>query len=240
MKITAIIPTYNEIENVPKLVEQLLSLPIETNIIIVDDNSPDGTGVLVDRLSEENTGRVDVIHRTGKLGLRTAYLQGFSRAFQHTNDAIVQMDADLSHDPQCLVEMAEKLGGCDLVLGSRYLKGGRVDEHWSLWRKSLSAWANFYSRSILHLPLCDVTTGFRMWRTSALKLLPLERVRSNGYVFLVEMVYLAHRHGYRVGEVPIYFSERQFGKSKMNFKIQVEAAFRIWRLPWDYRDVHPR
>jgi len=240
MKITVIVPTYNEIENLSKLVSKLFSIPLEINLIIVDDHSPDRTGDLADRLAFENPGRITVIHRSGKLGLRTAYLQGFARAFQLDNHAIVQMDADLSHDPQCLLEMAEKLEQFDLVLGSRYLKGGKVDEQWPFWRKALSAWANFYSRSILRIPLRDATTGFRMWRTTALKAMPLDRVCSNGYVFLVEMVYLAYRLGYRIGEVPIYFSERLFGRSKMNFKIQVEAAFRIWRLPWHYRDVRPR
>jgi dolichol-phosphate mannosyltransferase len=123
------------------------------------------------------------------------------------------------------------------VLGSRYITGGRVDERWPIWRKALSAWGNFYARTILGLPFRDVTTGYRAWRAEVIREMPLERIQSNGYVFLVEMAYLAHRLGYKFGETPIYFSDRRFGKSKMSFKIQMEAAFRVWELLWAYRDL---
>lgn len=237
MKITAIIPTYNEAENLPDLVSALFLVPLDLKVLIVDDNSPDGTGDLADRLSKENPGRINVIHRPGKSGLRTAYLTGFKQALSENVDAIVQLDADLSHDPSCLLSMAERLSKYQVVLGSRYMTGGSLDERWSIWRKALSAWGNFYARTILDIPVRDVTTGYRMWRAEVLRAMPLERVQSNGYVFLVEMVYLAHRLGYQLGEIPIYFADRRHGRSKMSFKIQVEAALRIWQLLWIYRDL---
>jgi len=240
LKITAIIPTYNEAENLPDLVSALFMVPLDVKILIVDDNSPDGSGDIADKLALENPGKLDVIHRPGKLGLRSAYLTGFKQALSEKVDAIVQMDADLSHDPACLVPMAERLSKCQLVLGSRYMPGGQLDDLWPIWRKALSAWGNFYARTILDIPMRDVTTGYRMWQAEALSAMPLERVQSNGYVFLVEMVYLAHRMGYKLGEVPIYFADRRFGRSKMSFKIQVEAALRIWQLLWIYRDLLSR
>jgi dolichol-phosphate mannosyltransferase len=147
------------------------------------------------------------------------------------------MDADFSHDPAVLTEMAERIESCDVVIGSRYVEGGSVDERWPLWRKGLSAFGNFYARSILGFPLRDVTTGYRMWRRETLQSMPLERIRSNGYVFLVEMAYLAHCLEYDIREVPIYFADRRWGKSKMSFKIQSEAALRVWQVWWNYRDV---
>jgi dolichol-phosphate mannosyltransferase len=151
--------------------------------------------------------------------------------------AIVQMDADFSHAPSALVDMAHLLEVSDAVLGSRYVKGGSVDERWPVWRKSLSAFGNYYARTILGLPLHDVTTGYRMWRRETLQQIPFERIRSSGYVFLVEMAYLAHCLEFKIGESPIYFADRRWGKSKMSIKIQAEAAFRIWQVWWDYRDL---
>lgn len=237
MKIVVIVPTYNEAENLSNLVSALFSLPLDLNIIIVDDNSPDGTGSIADDLVAANAGRLLVHHRSGKLGLRSAYLTGFKIALEKGADAVAQMDADFSHDPKKLVDMAEKLGTSDVVLGSRYVNGGSVDEKWPLWRKGLSAWGNFYSRTILHLPLRDVTTGFRLWRRETLLGMPLDRIRASGYIFLVEMAYIAYCLEYRFGEVPIHFSDRRWGKSKMSFKIQAEAAFRIWEVLWQFRDL---
>ncbi len=237
MQITIIIPTYNEAENLPKLVSALFSLPLNIHILIVDDNSPDGTGEIADRLAAEHPNKVDVLHREGKLGLRTAYLTGIEYALAKGADAIAQMDADFSHEPKRLLEMAKLLENRDVVLGSRYVPGGRVDANWPLWRKWLSAFGNFYARTILGFGLRDVTTGFRLWRRETLEGMPLERIQSNGYVFLVEMVYIAHSLGYRIGEVPIYFADRQWGKSKMSFRIQREAALRIWAVRWSYRDL---
>ena len=240
MRILVIIPTYNEAENLPKLVSAIFSLPLDLRILVVDDNSPDGTGDIADALAIEYPGKVDVLHREGKLGLRTAYLTGIQHALATDADAIAQMDADFSHEPARLVEMAELLKSREMVLGSRYVPGGRVDMDWPFWRKALSAFGNFYARTILGFKLRDVTTGYRLWRRETLLGMPLERIQSNGYVFLVEMVYMAYCLGYRFGEVPIYFADRQWGKSKMSFKIQREAAFRIWLVRWGYRDLRAR
>lgn len=237
MHIAAIIPTYNEAENLPKLVSALLSLPLNLSILVVDDNSPDGTGRIADDLVREFPGRIDVLHRPGKLGLRSAYLNGFQKILDGDAQAIVQMDADFSHDPSALVNMAALLESCDVALGSRYVAGGSVDKEWPVWRKSLSAFGNYYARSILRLPLHDVTTGYRIWRSETLKQMPFERIQSNGYVFLVEMMYLAHCLEFKIGESPIYFADRRWGKSKMSLKIQMEAAFRIWQVWWHYRDL---
>lgn len=251
MQITVVTPTYNEAENLPELVSALFALPrtlpsmgtngaglpLDVRVLVVDDNSPDGTGQIADELAASHPGRVDVMHRPGKLGLRSAYLNGFKKALDEGAQAVVQMDADFSHDPKALVEMARRLESCDLVMGSRYVKGGSVDEGWPLWRKGLSAFGNFYARTILNLPLHDVTTGFRMWRRETLLHMPLDRIQSSGYVFLVEMAYLAHCLEFKIGESPIYFADRRWGKSKMSLKIQVEAAFRIWQVMWSYRDL---
>lgn len=240
MRITVVIPTYNEAENLPKLVSALFMLPLEVSILIVDDNSPDGTGRVADELAAAFPGRLAVLHRPGKLGLRSAYLDGFRLALDGGAEAIAQMDADFSHDPQMLISMAERLSTCDVVLGSRYVPGGSLDERWSLWRKALSAFGNFYARTILGLPLRDVTTGFRLWRRAALLAMPLECIRASGYIFLVEMAYLAYCLEFRFGEVPIHFAERRAGKSKMSLKIQVEAALRVWQVWWSYRDLRKR
>lgn len=237
MNVLVITPTYNEAENLPKLISALFSLPLDLRVLVVDDNSPDGTGQIADELARQDK-RLQVIHRPGKLGLRSAYLNAFRKIIQDNDvDAIVQMDADFSHDPGILPEMAKRIETNDVVIGSRYVVGGSVDERWPLWRKGLSAFGNFYARSILGIPLRDVTTGYRMWRKETLQSMPLDRIRSNGYVFLVEMAYLAYCLEYRISEVPIYFADRRWGKSKMSFKIQSEAALRVWQVRWNYRDV---
>jgi dolichol-phosphate mannosyltransferase len=230
-------PTYNEAENLPKLVSALFSLPLDLHVLVVDDNSPDGTGNIAEELALKFPGRIEVLHRPGKMGLRSAYLNGFQKILDGDTQAIVQMDADFSHDPAALVNMAKLLETCDVVLGSRYTKGGSVDQQWPFWRKSLSAFGNFYAKSILGLPFHDVTTGFRMWRRETLNQMPFERIQSNGYVFLVEMAYLAHCLEFKIGESPIYFADRRWGKSKMSLKIQAEAAMRIWQVLWNYRDL---
>ena len=237
MRITVVTPTYNEAENLPKLVSALFSLPLDVRVLVVDDNSPDGTGDIADELALKFPGRIEVLHRPGKMGLRSAYLNGFQKVMDGDSQAIVQMDADFSHDPAALVNMAGLLETCDAVLGSRYTKGGSVDQQWPVWRKGLSAFGNFYAKSILGLPLHDVTTGFRMWRRETLRQMPFERIQSNGYVFLVEMAYLAHCLEFKIGESPIYFADRRWGKSKMSFKIQMEAAMRNWQVWWGYRDL---
>lgn len=240
MKITVVLPTYNEAENLPKLVSALLILPLDLSVLIVDDNSPDGTGQIADGLAGTHPGHVSVLHRAGKLGLRSAYIEGFHKAFDMGADAVVQMDADFSHDPSVLNEMARQIADCDVVIGSRYIKGGSLDKNWPLWRKLLSGFGNNYARTILHFPLRDVTTGFRMWRREALSKMPLDRIRSSGYIFLVEMAYVAFLMEYDIVEVPIHFEDRRFGKSKMSLKIQLEAAVRIWDVWWHYRDMRSK
>jgi dolichol-phosphate mannosyltransferase len=237
MPITIVVPTYNEAENLPKLVSALLSLPLDVSILVVDDHSPDGTGEIADQLCDRHPNKVFVLHRGGKQGLRSAYMEGFQKAFELGAQSVVQMDADFSHDPAVLPEMARRIASCDVVIGSRYVRGGSLDERWPAWRKMLSAFGNFYARTILNFPLRDVTTGYRMWRREVLQNMPLDRIRSNGYIFLVEMAYVAYLLRYKIGEVPIHFADRRWGKSKMSLKIQLEAAVRIWDVWWHYRDL---
>jgi dolichol-phosphate mannosyltransferase len=241
MRITVVIPTFNEAENLPKLVSALFALPLEgLSLLVVDDNSPDGTGRVAEELAAAHTGCLSVIHRPGKLGLGTAYVGGFLHAMQAGAEAVAQMDADFSHPPEKLLELLEALQACDIAIGSRYVVGGSVDERWPLWRKSLSAFANLYARLILGLPIKDVTGGFRIYRREALLGVPLERIRSNGYAFQVETAYVACRLGYTFREVPIYFADRRWGTSKMSFRIQREAAIRVWQMLFDYRDLKPK
>jgi dolichol-phosphate mannosyltransferase len=241
VQLTVIIPTYNEAENLPKLASALFALALpDLKIIIVDDNSPDGTGRIADELAQAHPGRVSVIHRAGKLGLRTAYLEGFEKAIAAGAEAVGQMDADFSHDPNKLAEMTAALDNADVVIGSRYVAGGSVDVNWPRWRKWLSAFGNFYARTILGFPLRDVTTGYRLWRREALDGMPLERIDANGYIFLVEMAYMAWCLKYRFAQVPIHFADRRWGKSKMSLKIQMEAALRVWQVKWHYRDLREK
>ena len=237
MKLTIVLPTYNEAENLPPLVSALFSLPLDLSLLVVDDNSPDGTGQIAEALSKERPGKISILHRAGKFGLRSAYLEGFRKAFEMGAEATVQMDADFSHDPAILIEMARCIENCDVVIGSRYVKGGSLSRSWPLWRKALSSFGNTYARTILNFPLRDVTTGYRMWKRRALEGIPLDRIRSNGYVFLVEMAYVAYLMGFGITEVPIHFSDRRWGKSKMSLKIQLEAAVRVWDVWWHYRDL---
>jgi dolichol-phosphate mannosyltransferase len=232
MKTLIVLPTYNEAENLPVLVNKILTLEgQDISLLIVDDNSPDGTGQIGDRLSEEYPGKVEVMHRKGKQGLATAYIKGFKHALAMNDfEAIGMMDSDFSHDPAKLPQMIRSLEDADLVIGSRYVEGGSVDRDWPAWRKFLSAFGNFYARTILRLKTRDVTTGYRLWRAEKMRTFPLDEVLSSGYVFTVEMAYLATRLGYRIVEVPIYFADRKLGKSKMDFRIQVEAAFRVWQV----------
>lgn len=240
MKIVVVIPTYDEADNLPKMVVTLFALPLDLNLLIVDDGSPDGTGRIADELTKANPGKMDVIHRAGKQGLASAYRQAFKRLLDSNADAIAQMDCDFSHDPEVLVEMAKRIESCDLVLGSRYIPGGSTDTRWPFWRKALSAWGSLYARIILGMSIRDLTGGYRMWRRELLRSMPLERVKSNGYVFQVEMVYLADCLRARICEVPIYFADRRRGKSKMSFKIQAEAAVRVWHVLWNYRDLRAK
>jgi len=236
VQLTVVIPTYNEAENLPKLVSALFTLPIENlKILVVDDNSLDGTGQLAEALALAHPGHLDVLHRPGKLGLGSAYLQGFRCAIEAGADAVGQMDADFSHPPEKVPVLLEALQSCDVAIGSRYVPGGSVDADWPIWRKALSAFGNFYARTILHLPIRDVTGGFKVWRSETLSAMPLDSIRSNGYAFQVEMAYVAYRLGFTFKEIPIYFADRRWGLSKMSFRIQREAALRVWQVLYEHR-----
>jgi len=240
-KIILVIPTYNEAENLPRLVSALLLLKTPNlHLLIVDDNSPDGTGGIADDLAGAHPDGVAVLHREQKLGLGRAYLHGFRVALEMGADVVGEMDADFSHPVEKVPELVETLKSCDIALGSRYIKGGSLDEGWPVWRKMLSVFGNIYARTILRLPPRDVTGGFRLYRRETLLGMPLERVRSNGYIFQVEMLYLAHLCGFRAQEVPFHFADRKWGESKMSFWIQREAALRVWQVWWAYRDLRRR
>jgi dolichol-phosphate mannosyltransferase len=238
IKTFIVVPTYNEKENLPMLVEALFKLNVENlHILIVDDNSPDGTGEIADEIKEKNPGDVSVIHRKGKLGLGTAYITGFKYCLDQGADQIVQMDADFSHNPEKVTELIDRLKESDMALGSRYVRGGSLDEDWAFWRKGLSSFGNLYTRLILRMPIKDVTGGFRAWKKETLEGIPLERVKSQGYAFQIEMAYITHLKGYSISEVPIYFADRSRGDSKMSIKIQIEAARRVWSILFEYRDL---
>ena len=238
MRITIVIPTYNEAENLPKLVSALFSQPVPNlKALIVDDNSPDGTGRIADELVSRYPDRLSVLHRSEKQGLGRAYLQGFQTAFEAGAEAVGEMDADFSHPPEKMPALATAIENHDAVLGSRYVPGGKLDENWPLWRKGLSSFGNIYARTILSLSVRDVTGGYRLYRKETLQAMPLHRVRSNGYVFQVEMTYLAHLCGFHFHEIPIYFADRKWGQSKMSLRIQLEAALRVWQVKLAYRDL---
>lgn len=242
-KIVVVLPTYNEAENLPLMAQALFALPLDDlQILVVDDNSPDGTGAIADRLAAQHPERVHVLHRAGKEGLGPAYIAGLKRALAMDADYVLQMDCDFSHQPKYIPEMLAKLdSGHDMVIASRFMRGGSLDEHWGLHRKLLSAFANrIYVPLILSLPTHEATGGFRVWRRDALIGLDLDRVRSNGYVFLVEITYLAHKMGYRIAEIPIHFPDRQRGDSKMSLRIQIEAALRVWQVWWRHRRLTPQ
>ena len=238
MQITVVIPTFNEAENLPRLFSALFELPLPgLQVLVVDDNSPDGTGQLADEHARRSPGQISVLHRPAKQGLGTAYIQGFRKALLMNAEAIAQMDADFSHPPEKLIELHEALKDCDVAMGSRYVPGGAVDERWPVWRKGLSSFGNIYARTILRLPIQDATGGYRLWRRETLLAMPLERVRSNGYAFQVEMAYVACKYHFVFREVPFYFADRRWGQSKMSFHIQREAAIRVWQMLYEYRDL---
>lgn len=239
MMIMVVIPTYCEANNLPAIVGELWSLDLDgLQILVVDDNSPDGTGQVADELAERYAGRFHVIHREGKLGLGTAYLTGFQYALEHGADYIVQMDADFSHSPSYIPEMLDRCQQCDVVVGSRYVRGGRLDEKWSFWRHFLSWWANsVYSRLILNLKVHDATAGFKCWKRQTLEAIDFDTIRSSGYVFQVEMAVVTEGLGFKVCELPIYFEDRRIGRSKMTVPVKFEAAWRVWEIRWRHRNL---
>ncbi len=228
MNATVVIATYNERENLAGLVSAVLAHP-GYNVIVVDDDSPDGTGALADKIAEQAGGRISVIHRTGARGLGRSLVAGLQQALTSGADLIFQMDADFSHDPKYLPAMAAATGDADLVLGSRYLHGVSV-VNWPLHRIILSTFANRYIRAITGLEVTDCTTGFRCWRREALARLPLDGLISDGYAFLIEQLHLARRISCRVKEVPIIFVERREGSSKVSSSVLLESAIVPWRL----------
>jgi dolichol-phosphate mannosyltransferase len=226
--IQVIVPTYNERDNLPGLVRAILARD-GYRVMVVDDESPDGTGEVAEGLAREFPGRVDVVHRTGPRGLGRSYVEGLQRALAGTADVVCQMDADWSHDPQYLPDLVAAMETHDVVIGSRYLQGVSV-VNWPLRRLMLSTFANRYIRAITRLKARDCTSGFRCWRRETLSLLPLDRVVSDGYAFVVEMLYEAARRGARVGEVPIIFVERRQGVSKLSTGVLLESIVTPWRL----------
>jgi len=236
-----VVPTFNEANNLSPVVGELRSLDIPgLQILVVDDNSPDGTGELADDLSRRYPGEFHVIHRPARLGLGTAYVAGFRFALEHGADRIVQMDADFSHSPAYIPRFLAQMDDYDVVVGSRYVEGGQLDERWSLGRYLLSWWANsVYTRLILGIGIKDVTAGFKCWKRGVLEAIDLDSVRSSGYVFQVEMAYVTARLGFRVLEMPIYFEDRRIGQSKMDMRTKLEAAWRVWQVRWRHRHLKP-
>lgn len=227
MKTLIIIPTYNELENISPLLKEIFSYAPETDVLIVDDNSPDGTGDLADTLSKENP-RVHTLHRTGKLGLGTAYIAGFKYALEQGYDAIFEMDADFSHDPRYLPEFLAKIEQADLVIGSRYIPGGSTP-NWSLLRRFISGGGNIFARIVLGISIHDYTTGFRCYRRAVLENIDTDSIQSQGYGFQIEMAYRVQKQGFKIVEIPIVFMDRRVGKSKMSRAIFVEGFINVLR-----------
>ena len=224
-----VVPTYNERENLPRLVPSILSRDPRLEILVVDDGSPDGTGAMAEEIAAAER-RVHVIHRAGKLGLGTAYLAGFAWGLGRGYDAFLQMDADFSHDPAHLPQFLKAVEEYDVVLGSRYLEGRVTVVNWPIARLLLSYYANVYARWVTGLPVADATGGFKCFRREVLAALDMARVESNGYSFQIEMSFRAWKLGYRIGEIPIMFVDRDQGESKMSKAIIREAIWRVWRL----------
>ncbi len=228
MKTLIIIPTYNELDNLRPLLSDIFQYAPTTDILIVDDNSPDGTGALADQLTEEDT-RVHVLHRAGKLGLGTAYIAGFKYAIANGYDAAFEMDADFSHDPRYLPEFLKAIENADLVIGSRYIKGGDTP-NWSFLRRFISGGGNIYTRIVLGLPIHDCTAGYRCYRREVLERLDLDAIRAQGYAFQVELVYRVLQQGFKIVEIPIIFMDRRVGKSKMSRTIFFEGFLSVLRM----------
>ena len=228
MKALIVIPTYNEKENLVPLLGEIFAKNLPLEVLIIDDNSPDGTGAVADEIQASNP-RVHVIHRAGKMGLGSAYVVGFKYALARDYDAVFEMDADFSHSPDSLGEFLRELENADLVLGSRYLHGVTV-VNWPLSRLILSYGANVYSRFVTGVPVKDLTGGFKCFRRTVLEALDLDRVRSDGYGFQIEVNFKAWRKGFRIREIPILFVDRRVGESKMSRRIVFEAAWMVWRL----------
>ena len=228
MKTLVIIPTYNESENIGRIVPLVLEKDPSIHVLIVDDNSPDGTGRIADEMANQDE-RISVIHRQSKSGLGTAYITGFKFALENGYDLVFEMDCDFSHDPKYIVEFLKAAKDVDLVLGSRYISGVNVI-NWPMSRLLLSYYANVYSRLVTGLPVRDATGGFKCFRREVLEAIDLDRVKSNGYSFQIEMSFRAWKKGFRIKEIPIVFEDRKVGQSKMSKRIVREAVWMVWRL----------
>ncbi|HJZ87466.1 MAG TPA: polyprenol monophosphomannose synthase [Polyangia bacterium] len=228
-RILICVPTYNERDNLEALVQTVHSVVPEAHLLVVDDNSPDGTGQLADQLAAREP-RIQVLHRAGKLGLGTAYLEGFRRGLAQGYEFLFEMDCDFSHDPRYLPDLLlAAQSGADLAVGSRYVAGGGT-RNWGLGRKLVSRGGSLYARTILGVKVRDLTSGFKCFRRRVLEALPLDSVRTQGYGFQIEMTYRALRAGFRVVEVPIVFVDRRVGQSKMSRAIFLEAMTMVWAL----------
>jgi dolichol-phosphate mannosyltransferase len=223
-----LLPTYNEKENIERIIPEILEQDDRLSILVIDDNSPDGTGDIADRLAAEDT-RIQVLHRLKKEGLGQAYIAGFKWAIEREYDVVFEMDADFSHDPRYLSDFLENIKEYDIVIGSRYIRGVNV-VNWPMIRLLLSYYANVYTRIVTGLPLRDATGGFKCFRREVLEAVDLDDVRSNGYSFQIEMSFRAWKKGYRIKEIPIVFVDRTAGQSKMSKKIIREAIVMVWKL----------
>jgi dolichol-phosphate mannosyltransferase len=228
-KALVIIPTYNEAQNLPVILPQVLDQDSRIEVLVVDDGSPDGTGELADDFASREP-RVHVLHREGKQGLGTAYRAGFRWALERDYEYVFEMDSDFSHDPRHLPEFLRAAASADLVLGSRYLHGKVTVINWPMSRLLLSYGANIYARIVTGLKICDATGGYKCFRRRVLEAIDLDAVRSNGYSFQIEMSFRAHRRGFRIKEIPIVFTDRTEGQSKMSGAIIREAVWMVWRL----------
>lgn len=228
MKSLIIVPTYNELENIRRLLPELMALGSDIRVLVVDDNSPDGTGKLADELAAENK-RITVLHRPEKLGLGSAYVAGFRHAIQQDVDCVFEMDADFSHDPAMIPKFIEEIASCDVVIGSRYISGINV-VNWPMSRLLLSYFANIYTRVVTGMTIRDTTSGFKCFRREVLEHIDLDRVRSDGYAFQIEMNFRCWRKGYRVREIPIIFVDRRSGTSKLSRGVISEAVWIVWWL----------
>ncbi len=240
--VTVVLPTYNEVDNLPVIVAELFSLPLTgLRVLVADDNSPDGTGAVADQLVKQyGPERMSVMHRPGKQGLGRAYVDGMMQALRAGAEFVVQMDSDLSHSPQYLPAMLGTLlaTDADVAIGSRYVSGASLAEEWSWQRKALSGFANMYVRVLLRLGVRDVTAGFKLWRSSALTAIDIASIQSNGYSFQVEMNYRTVRRGLKIIELPIHFADRRAGESKMSVKVQLESALMPFELRRRSRRLH--
>ncbi len=228
-----ILPTYNEIQNIEKLINEIRKWTPEISILVIDDNSPDGTGDHVEKLIIDGAAKLDLIRRSGKLGLGTAYIRGFKYALEKGYEYVFEMDADFSHNPSYLPKFLEAIKDADLVIGSRYIPGGGV-KNWSAIREYISKGGSLYSRILLSLPYMDLTGGFKCFRAkTTLAALALDDIKSEGYSFQIEVTYRASKLGMRIKEIPIVFEERAEGKSKMSNKIILEAVYRVWQMRYN-------